>query len=107
MNKEASRLIIGIIIGLIVGFLVFKFIIPASESEKSQGEERTIFTNEDVHLLISKDFATGVKPTYNEDYCKKKFLEAYQKDASSCTIKSIITLTRMNPYVKDVECSCV
>ena len=113
-TKSKSDLTKGIIIGVVSAVIIsgIIFVIALSSKDvrnKDFGDvvrEEFVFNNADVHLNVNKDFAVGVKPVYDREYCKKKFLEKYGKEADECFITIVKTLFRLDPLVAEIECSC-
>lgn len=105
MKREWNYLIAGIIIGVVFFVIFSRYFGYGGDSSLLEGES-VKFTNYDVHLDTTADFAGGVIPSYDGEYCAKKYGEIYESEAKSCNVLGIRTVARINPVVKEVDCSC-
>lgn len=92
--------IICLIAGIAVGWLIF------SSNGAPNLNAATTFKITDVYKASLAEFTGANLPVYDEAYCKAKFEIRYQKEASSCLIKSVTGFARLNPLIKEIECSC-
>ena len=95
-----------IVLGIAIGVIAFMIIGSLSGSVKLIEDEKIVFKVADVYKDTTADFEGGTLPIYDEAFCKARFSVRYQKEASSCFIKSATGFARANPLIRDVECSC-